>query len=580
MPRYEERLWEDGLREVPQLLQPVSNTSSIAAAIAAPVSASQPLLATAQLQELLSLYKADTVPKWATRLLESHKPSVQLEAKELEKIMAKAPTWYKPVIAAGDQPPAWATALMSTVAAGMAANQQLLATVSASSKRDEELKSLLERLSVAVGAGAADAQQAVQALKSAIGEWQEHLKHPIDSSDSMAALLQKSHKELIDGATESMVKELTARLDAHTEANQQQLRESLGALLDETKRWSLTSKDLREVRVQAKARRPVAKGLFSEIAAMVGNPLDVVRNMLPPVAEIVKPQTRAAAAKAKPSTAQHQKPDKPSTAQQKKPDKPSTAQLQKPDKPSTAQQKKLDKLARELYFEKKEVYKEKEEGKRVTRANTRAPFNEADEDEPEAEEPEAEDAKAEEPEAEEPEGEEAKAEEPEGEEAKAEEAEEAKEQDEESSSANSSDASDEDEDNKHPACTDSKSFFAVVPPVEDNKAEVTEQAREDPCLLEVLTEDAAEEMLQTIHAATELLGHEQTTPDQKEELLMAVAELFELPREQPLHANVPQRLAEVLHWLQGEAEHRGVSAAQLLGTQPTKAHMRELLMQA
>ena len=558
MPRYEERLWEDGLREVPQLLQPVSNTSSIAAAIAAPVSASQPLLATAQLQELLSLYKADTVPKWATRLLESHKPSVQLEAKELEKIMAKAPTWYKPVIAAGDQPPAWATALMSTVAAGMAANQQLLATVSASSKRDEELKSLLERLSVAVGAGAADAQQAVQALKSAIGEWEEHLNHPVDSGDSMAALLQKSHKELIDGATESMVKELTARLDAHTEANQQQLRESIGALLDETKRWSLTSKDLREVRVQAKARRPVAKGLFSEIAAMVGNPLDVVRNMLPPVAEIVKPQTRAAAAKAKPSTAQHQK----------------------PDKPSTAQQKKLDKLARELYFEKKEVYKEKEEGKRVTRANTRAPFNEADEDEPEAEEPEAEDAKAEEPEAEEPEGEEAKAEEPEGEEAKAEEAEEAKEQDEESSSANSSDASDEDEDNKHPACTDSKSFFAVVPPVEDNKAEVTEQAREDPCLLEVLTEDAAEEMLQTIHAATELLGHEQTTPDQKEELLMAVAELFELPREQPLHANVPQRLADVLLWLQGEAEHRGVSAAQLLGTQPTKAHMRELLMQA
>ena len=567
MPRYEERLWEDGLREVPQLLQPVSNTSSIAAAIAAPVSASQPLLATAQLQELLSLYKADTVPKWATRLLENHKPSVQLEAKELEKIMAKAPTWYKPVIAAGDQPPAWATALMSTVAAGMAANQQLLATVSASSKRDEELKSLLERLSVAVGAGAADAQQAVQALKSAIGEWEEHLNHPVDSGDSMAALLQKSHKELIDGATESMVKELTARLDAHTEANQQQLRESIGALLDETKRWSLTSKDLREVRVQAKARRPVAKGLFSEIAAMVGNPLDVVRNMLPPVAEIVKPQTRAAAAaktKAKPSTAQLQKPDK-----------PSTAQLQKPDKPSTAQQKKLDKLARELYFEKKEVYKEKEEGKRVTRANTRAPFNEADEDEPEVEEPEAEEPEGEEAKAEEPEGEEA-----EGEEAKAEEAEEAKEQDEESSSANSSDASDEDEDNKHPACTDSKSFFAVVPPVEDNKAEVTEQAREDPCLLEVLTEDAAEEMLQTIHAATELLGHEQTTPDQKEELLMAVAELFELPREQPLHANVQQRLADVLLWLQGEAEHRGVSAAQLLGTQPTKAHMRELLMQA
>ena len=572
MPRYEERLWEDGLREVPQLLQPVSNTSSIAAAIAAPVSASQPLLATAQLQELLSLYKADTVPKWATRLLESHKPSVQLEAKELEKIMAKAPTWYKPVIAAGDQPPAWATALMSTVAAGMAANQQLLATVSASSKRDEELKSLLERLSVAVGAGAADAQQAVQALKSAIGEWEEHLNHPVDSGDSMAALLQKSHKELIDGATESMVKELTARLDAHTEANQQQLRESIGALLDETKRWSLTSKDLREVRVQAKARRPVAKGLFSEIAAMVGNPLDVVRNMLPPVAEIVKPQTRAAAAAAAPAAKTKAKP---STAQHQKPDKPSTAQLQKPDKPSTAQQKKLDKLARELQFEKKEVYKEKEEGKRVTRANTRAPFNEADEDEPEAEEPEAEEPEGEEAKAEEPEGEEA-----EGEEAKAEEAEEAKEQDEESSSANSSDASDEDEDNKHPACTDSKSFFAVVPPVEDNKAEVTEQAREDPCLLEVLTEDAAEEMLQTIHAATELLGHEQTTPDQKEELLMAVAELFELPREQPLHANVQQRLADVLLWLQGEAEHRGVSAAQLLGTQPTKAHMRELLMQA
>ena len=559
MPRYEERLWEDGLRAVPQLLQPLSNTSSIAAP---PVAASP---ATAQLQELLSLYKADAVPKWATRLLESHKPSVQLEAKELEKIMAKAPTWYKPVLAAGDQPPAWAATLMSTVAAGVTATQQLQATVSASSKRDEELQSLLERLSVALGAGAADAQQAVQALKSAIGEWQEHLKHPIDSSDSMAALLQKSHKELIEGATDSMVRELTARLDAHTEANQQQLRESLGALLDETKRWSLTSKDLGEVRVQARARRPVAKGLFSEIAAMVGNPLDVVRNMLPPVADAQAQQKKPD----KPSTTQQKKPDKPSTAQQKKPDKP-----QKPDKPSTTQQKKLDKLAKELHFENKEFYKEKEEGKRVTRANTRAPFDVAYE------------TGEEEVQEDEPVGEEAVGEEAEAEEAEAEEAENAKKQDEESSSANSSDASDEDEEvheiNKkvhemNKKVQDTGSVFAVAA-AEDNKAEVTEQAREDPCVLVVLTEEAAEDMLQTIHAATELLGHEQTTPEQREQLQLAVAELFEIPSEQLFHANVPQRLAEVLLWLQEEAERSGVSAAQLLGTQPTKAHMRELLL--
>jgi hypothetical protein len=43
---------------------------------------------------------------------------------------------------------------------------------------------------------------------------------------------------------------------------------------------------------------------------------------------------------------------------------------------------------------------------------------------------------------------------------------------------------------------------------------------------------------------------------------------------------VQQRLANVMLWLQGEADQSGVSAAQLLCMQPTKAHMRELLMQA